>query len=102
MKHAQNKLKVSGALVEVLSRHKYTYYDVKSNLIVLRLTFLQRDETIQSVATWFKDKGTADLLLGELREQLRMNGLPPLRDHSDSAQDAQRAFGFKMFGRKAT
>ena len=84
----------------MLARNKYAFIDPKNGQMVLRLTFLQRDETIQSVAAWFKDKSCADLLLGELRQQLEINGLPPLRDHSDTAMDAKRAYGFKEFGRK--
>ena len=97
--HATNKLKISGELIMVLARHKYAHYN-KTGQIILRLSFLQRDETIQSVAAWFVDKSTADLLLGELRQQLEMNGLPPLRSHADSAEDEKRTQGFWEFGRK--
>ena len=99
MKPATNKLKVSGELISVLARHKYAHYD-KTGQIILRLSFLQRDESIQSVAAWFRDKSIADLLLGELRQQLEINGLPPLRDHADSAEDEKRTQGFLEFGRK--
>ena len=100
MKPATNKLKVSGELITMLARNRYAEMDKLTGQPILYLTALQKNETIQSVAAWFKDKNIADLLLGELRQQLAVNGLQPLRDHSDSAEDAKRAYGFKEFGRK--
>ena|SRR3990167_9864000 len=96
--YADNKLKISGELITVLARHKYAHFD-KTGKVILRLSFLQRDESIQSVAAWFKDKSCADLLLGELRQQLDTNGLPPLRDHAETAEEAERTQGFWEFGR---
>src|SRR3990167_965238 len=97
---ATNKIKASGELINVLARHRYAKLDPCTGQVILYLTALQKKETIQSVAAWFKDKTIADLLLGELREQLEINGLPPLRDYSDSEEDVKRAFGFKQFGRR--
>ena len=96
---ASNKSKISGELINVLARFKYAYTDKATGQLILRLTDLQRRESIQSVAAWFRDKSIADLLLGELRQQLEVNGLPPLRDHADTADDAKRTQGFWEFGR---
>lgn len=99
---AENKLKISGELLSVLYRNRYAEIDKSTGAHVIYLTNLQRNETIQSIAAWFMDKKVADLLLGELRQQLSSNGLAPLRDHSDTNEDSMRAYGFKEFGKKVT
>lgn len=101
MNHAQNKLQASGALINILAKHRYAELDKATGTVILYLTNLQRNETIQSVAAWCKTTSNADLLLGELRQQLEANGLPPLVDRSESAEDIKRAFGFKNFLRRA-
>ena len=99
---ADNTLKISGELLSVLYRQRYATVDKATGTHVIHLTRLQKTESIQSVAAWFVNKSCADLLLGELRNQLFTNGLPPLRDNSDTKEDSMRAYGFKQFGKKVT
>lgn len=99
---ANNKIKISGELLSVLVRFKYAGVDKSNGTWIIELTRLQKEQTIQSVASWFKDKSCADLLLGELRTQLEMNGLPPLRDRSETPDDVKRAYGFNEFLKPAT
>ena len=100
MKHATNKLKISGALLGVIADNGYAELD-NTGKPILHLTRLQKKETIQSVAKWFKGMPATDIFLGELRQQLEVNGLPPLRDRSESLEDEKRRFGFVRFGRGA-
>jgi hypothetical protein len=70
-------------------------------VLVMCLGDLRKKETVQSVAAWFTDKKFADLILGELRQQLRHNGLKDLRDETRTQEDHNRFKGFLNFLKQA-
>ena len=100
---ATSKKKVSGELLTILYRHGYCVLDKSTGTHVQQLTRLQKEQTIQTVSKWFAGNrlGTVDLMLSELREQLEINGLPPLRDEGTTQFDADRARAFKTFNKRS-
>lgn len=74
---------------------------------VVQLTRIQKECSVQRVAGWMRrpqdGRGFmpgADVLLGELRQQLEANGLPPLRDEAETEQEYDRTIGFQQAMRK--
>jgi len=94
----QNPIKTSSQLISIIASHGYT--TLEKGTIFLQLTALQKNESVQSVARWMNNKPATDLFLGELRQQLEANNIPPLRDESESLTDEQRLFGYRNFLRE--
>lgn len=101
-KWATSPKKVSNELMVILACHGYLAISKSTGTRIMRLTALQKEQTIQSVSLWLSKfrPGTIDLMLAEIRDQLEVNGLPPLRDEGQTEFDAARARGFKMFGKR--
>ena len=98
---AKSKVNASGQLIEILAHYGYAVLDKNTGTMVLRITRLQKEQSIQSVSRWFKvwRPSTIDLMLSEIRDLLEANGCRPLRDEGTSKFDFERSQGYQKFGR---
>lgn len=95
----QSPQKWSGELLNILTKHGYRTID-KYGRGVVHLTRLKKEKSIQDVARWMVGIKEPGILLGELRQQLEINGLGPLRDEANTELEAHHTYGFQNFLKK--